>query len=349
MGHVHALQAVSGSSVSGEVRYPRRFEIFRLEALGDDAFFTDAEARNEYERGRRLAVTDAAAPPAWYVDVLHRDRFTVTFYSPHKTPVRKVEWERADGRLFRRRILDLFYPEGDPKRRVPYSHLLTLDQHWYTDGIAHVSRSSPIDEDLVVEVSAPGELQWADIPAFGEWAPLIEASAPPELGRFDLDAIDVAEGFARATIAGGEPMTDAGRWNLPASSSTVLDTVTSLTTFEPAPSLVRVIEREAAKILPIFAQGASPAESGHDPREERRRLDDLAADLAGAFEYAAGRPIAFPLDQRGDGPVAEYALTSTGTTASAESKPASSASSASRSTSGGGSTYNASCLGCWGR
>lgn len=294
-------------AVPGDVRYPRRFEIFRLEALGDDPFLTDAEARDQYEQGRRLAVTDAGSPPTWYLDVLPgRQRFTITFYSPHKTPVREVVWEPVDGRLLRRRALEVFYPEGDPKRRVPYSQLLTVDQHWYADGVARIVRSSPIDEDVFAEIVA-GEQDRLDVPEFGEWSALIAASTPADMSRFDVDAIDAAEDVARAAIAVGKPLADTARWSLPASVSTVLDTVTALTAFEPTPSLVPIIERDAAKILPVFVQGASPRQSGLDAREERRRVDELSSGLAGAFEYASGRPIPFPLDQRGDGPLAEYA------------------------------------------
>ena len=298
---------MSVAAVSGDVRYPRRFEIFRLEALGDAPFFTDEDAREQYEQGRRLAVTDAGSPPTWYLDILPgQQRFTVTFYSSYKTPIREVVWEATAGRLLRRRALDLFYPEGDPKRRVPYSQLLTVDQHGYADGVARIERSSPIDEDVFAEITV-SEQERIDVPEFGAWSALIAASAPSDVSRFDLDAIEAAEEYVRAAIAAGEPLAVPGRWSLSASASTVLGTVTALTAFEPTPSLVPVIERDAAKILPVFVQGASPRQSGLDAREEQRRVDDLASDLAGAFEFAAGRPIAFPLDQRGDGPVAEYA------------------------------------------
>lgn len=292
----------------GAVRYPERFEIYRLEALGEDPYLSLDEARHRYDGGKGLTVVGASTPPTWFLDVsARRHRFSVTFYSPTKTPIRRTDWEETGGRLLRRGAVDLFYPEGDPGRRVPYSQLLRVEHRWYADGVVHIERSSPIDEDLVTEISAPQELRWLDVPGFGDWAPLISASAPPELPRFVLDAIDTAEAYARAEIAAGSPTSEQDGWILPASDKTVLDAVTALTRFEPVPSAVPVIERDAAKIVPVTLQDTAPRASGRDAVEERRRVDDRAAGLAGAFEYAAGRAIDLPLDGRGDGPVAAYA------------------------------------------
>lgn len=293
---------------AGAVRYPERFEIHRLEALGENPYLTDDDARRRYEDGKGLSVVAASTPPTWFLDVsVRRHRFSVTFYAPTKTPIRRVGWEETDGRLLRRSAVDLFYPEGDPGRRVPHSQLLRVEHRWYADGVVHIERSSPIDEDLVTEISAPQELRWLDVPAFGDWGPVTAASAPPEFARFDLDAIDAAEAYARAEIAAGGSASEQGGWILPASDTTVLDAVTALTRFESVPSAVPVIERDAARIVPVMLQGTAPRASGRDAAEERRRVDDRAAGLAGAFEYAAGRPIDLPLDGRGDGPVAAYA------------------------------------------
>lgn len=290
------------------VRYPRRFELFRLEAIGADPFLADDEAAQKYAEGRRLAVTDDHDPPEWYLDILQRrHRYTVTFYSPQRTPIRAVAWEMSGDRLLRRRAIDLFYPEGDPGRRVPYSQLLTVEQRWYADGLVRILRSSPIDDDLVAEVSAPDDVRRLDVPAFGDWAPLVEASAPSTLRRFDLDAIDAADDLAQRSIRAGRPLTGTSRWTVPASDSTVLGAVQALTRLEPVTSRVATIPRGAATIVPIVLQGGPPRGSGFDPAEERRRVDDRAAGLSGAFEYAAGRPIPFALDAGGDDTVAQYA------------------------------------------
>ncbi|MFI8631011.1 hypothetical protein ACIGEP_00265 [Microbacterium sp. NPDC077663] len=292
----------------GAVRYPERFEIYRLEALGENPYLSVDEARRRYDEGRGLTVVEGSTPPSWYLDAsARRHRFSVTFYSPSKTPIRRVDWEDSGGRLLRRGAVDLFYPEGDPGRRVPYSQLLRVEQRWYADGVVHIERSSPVDKDLVTEICAPDDLHWLDVPDFGEWSPLIAASAPSELARFDLDAIDAAEGYARAAIAAGRPASEQGDWILPVADETVLEAVTALTRFERVPSAVPVIDRDAAKIVPVVLQVAAPRGSDRDVAEERRRIDDRASGLAGAFEYAAGRPIDLPLDGRGDGPVAAYA------------------------------------------
>lgn len=290
------------------VRYPERFEIYRLEALGEDPYLSPGEARRRYDAGSGVTVVEESAPPSWHLEIsARRHRFSVTFCAPTKTPVRRVDWEETDGRLLCRRAVDLFYPEGDPGRRVPYIRLLRVEQDWYADGIVRVERSSPVEDDLVAHVRAPGDLRWLDVPAFGEWAPLIAASAPPELARFDLEAIDAAEHHARSAIAAGSPVADREEWVLPVSDTTVLDAVTALTRLEPVPAAVPVVERGAARIVPVTVQGASPQGSGRDVVEERRRVADRAAGLADAVEYAAGRPIELSLDGAGHTPVAAYA------------------------------------------
>ena len=75
-------------SGSRPARYPERFEIHRLEALGENPYLTDDDARRRYDDGKGLSVVAASTPPTWFLDVsVRRHRFSVTFYAPTRTPI----------------------------------------------------------------------------------------------------------------------------------------------------------------------------------------------------------------------------------------------------------------------
>jgi hypothetical protein len=136
------------------VCYPRRFEIFRLEPLGDEPYFETDEARQRYVDGRGLSIVSGGTPPSWLMQVsAKRYRFSITFYSESKSPLRKVTWEQVGTELFCRKTIDMFYPDGDPGRGVPSIDLVTVTQQISTDGVLSVTLSSPIDEDDFREVT----------------------------------------------------------------------------------------------------------------------------------------------------------------------------------------------------
>lgn len=290
--------------------YPRRFEIVRLEPLGDPAYLDIDEAQRRYDEGRGLSVVSGEHPVSWYVEVSpKRHRFVVTVYAPSGTPLRTATWEQGADGLLCRRIVDLFYPDGDPGRRVPFVDLVTVTQRISSDGVIGVTLSSPLDDDEVVEV-AGAELKRfrVTMPAFGEWAPLLAASAPAAVNRFGLDSIDAAIEYAHALApsnARGEADAADSGWRVPAGSRDLMKAIDNVIDAATARSGIPVLLRGAASILPLAVQ-ADSAGSARDPQEERRRMTDLAASIGAALEYREGRAIPVDLDRRADDGVTSY-------------------------------------------
>lgn len=293
--------------------YPRRFEIFRLEPIGDPPYFDDQEAQQQYLAGRGLSVVSGGRPPSWFIDVSAKNhRFSVNFYAPSGTPTRKVTWERNGDDLLCRRAIDLFYPDGDPKGRVPYIELVTVTQHFSADGVVGVTLASPLGADEFHEMSTQTSGLRAPVPLFGDWGRLLELSAPEELDRFGLAALDAAiayrDGLLHADAARritSSPSAASG-WRVPAGDRSLMDAVDALVEGAAARSDIPVLTREAARIIPLAVQ-AAPAAGERDPKEERARMTVLASSIRDAMEYREGQSIVVDLDRRGDDRVAAYA------------------------------------------
>lgn len=295
------------------IRYPNRFEVFRLEAQGEPPYIEPNAARQLYEAGKGLNVVPDGQPPAWFLHVsAKRYRFAVTYYTPSKTPLRAVTWEREDGELLCRRTVDLFYPDGDPRGRVRYQDLFSVTQDVSADGVLGVSLSSPLDDDRFQEVTGVtlDGFRLA-MPAFGDWNQLIALGAPADVDRFGLEAIDAAVACADEFIAQGVaddrlPMAVPGvGWRIPAGSRDVLNAVDAALVGERKRADIPILERGSALVLPLAVQ-ADPASSGREPREEDRRMRILADAIRDACEYREGKAIALDLDQRGTDRVAAY-------------------------------------------
>lgn len=247
----------------------------RLEALGDPPYLEIDEARRRYTDGQSVRVVAAGDLPAWFLMVSpKRHRFTLTFYAATGTPIREAMWEDDGGTLFCRRVIDLFYPEGDPGGRVPYAEAISVTRQISTDGVVGVTMASPLGDDefreTVLETAGPYRLA---IPDFGEWSPLLDSSTPPELERFGIEALDALTSFAEDGVhASAVDAVVAG------SSST---------------SSVPVLDRGAAHVLPLALQ-AGP-DSGRPADEELRRITVLADGVRDACDHRAGHGIAVPL------------------------------------------------------
>jgi hypothetical protein len=191
-------------------RYPNRLELYRLEPLGDPPYLDPDDARERYDRGAGLSVLADADPPGWYLQVSsQRRRFTVTFYTETKTPLRAVTWERDDDVLLCRRILDLYHPDGDPGGRVPYVAVTTVAQEIFSDGVVSITLSSPTQPDRLREVTnAPMTLFRENVPVFGEWAPLLLATITDPRRRFGPDAVEAAASDLESLVPFGLPSTD---------------------------------------------------------------------------------------------------------------------------------------------
>ncbi len=191
-------------------RYPNRLELFRLEPLGDPPYLEVDDARERYEAGTGLSVVADTDPPTWYLEVSPRGhRYTVTFFAPSRTPLRAVTWERDDDVLRCRRILDLYYPDGDPGGRVPYVTVTTVTQQIFSDGVVDITLSSPTKPDELREVTnAPMTLFRTTVPAFGDWEPLLLSAITDTRERFGPGAADAAASDLESLVPFGVPSTD---------------------------------------------------------------------------------------------------------------------------------------------
>lgn len=293
------------------VRYPRDFEIYRLEALGDDPYLTIDEARAQYEQGRGLTVVPDEQPPGWSIQTSTKaHRFTVTFHSRTKKMIRQVSWEQVDGMLFRRRSIDRFFPSGE--QQLPLVDVIRVTQDFSTDGLLNVTVSAPDSEDEFHQAEGiPTDGLRLPVPVFGEWQPLLEASRPAELQRTGAEAIAAAREYVAHVVAAGDPRGTAptevrSGWRIPADAEQVLRRVDAIVANESSAGDLPVIVRGGARIVPLAMQ-ADPTSSGRDPREERHRMQVLAAGIRNACDQRGGTSIRFDLEQVGDGPVAAYA------------------------------------------
>lgn len=308
--------------MSANVRYPAQFDIFRLEALGDPAYLSEADARDRYDAQKSLRVVPEGEPPVWYLIVAPaHHRFTVTYYTPDRTPLRTVIWEQEGDGLLCRRTTDLFYPDGDPAGTIPSSELVSVTRQVSADGVVTVTLSSPIDDDDEREVEgvelAPFRMP---IPSFGEWGPLVAAAAPPPSERFGLDSIDEAiAAMATMIPRGGHSDADAAStddgWRSTVGERQLLRSVDAIVEGAQPDAEVSVARRGAASILPLAIQ--SEPGSARTPAEERRRMSDAATALGGALEHREGRGIPIDLEARTDDSRGSYlaALRAVGATA----------------------------------
>lgn len=295
------------------VLYPQQFELSRLEASGEPPYLDVDDARQRYDAGQSIRVVPEGNPPAWFLLVSpKRHRFLVTYYADSRTPLREVTWEDDGDGLLCRRIIDLFYPDGDPAGRVPYAQIFSVTQQISADGVVEATLASPIGDDDFREASGVSLDEYRSaLPAFGEWEPLLAAGAPPTRDRFGLDAIDAALARLDDGVAGETPGTSeelahpADGWRVSAGSGDIMKTVDGVLSGVPSHLGVPVIERGAARILPLAAQ-SDPRAGGRDAQEERRRMAVLAADVGDALEYREGRGIRVDLDRGGDDSVGSY-------------------------------------------
>jgi len=294
------------------VLYPRRFEIYRLEALGDNPYLPDDEAHEQYEQGRGLTVVPAGDPISWTLDVSAKAfRFTVSFHTSRKKLVRRVTWEQVDGMLVRRRIVDRFYPAGE--EQVPLVDVITVTQDISTDGVLELTVRTPgrDDEFTQVDGAIADELR-EPVPEFGDWHPLVEASRPDEVTRTGDGAAAAAQAHVRSVLAAGAGAGRAGdsMWRVPADAEVVARHVDALVAgagdearAEVPTGRIPSFTRGDATIVPLAAQHGT---QHGDPREQRSRMRALAGDVDGAWEYRAGRGIPLDLARTGDDEVAAY-------------------------------------------
>ncbi len=286
------------------VLYPRRFEIYRLEALGDDPYLSVDEAREQYEQGGGLTVIPADQPVSWVLDVSSNShRFTVSFHTAQKKLLRRVMWEQIDGMLFCRRITDRFYPAGE--EQIPLVDVITVTQDISTDGVLELTVQTPGEDEEFTQVDGVDTSGLREaVPQFGEWHPLIAASRPAEATRVGDGAVAAAHALAAQVRHAGSDRgaVSDSMWRIPADAEIVVRNVEALLTGAAIGSLP-LVTRGDARIVPLAAQLGTPT---GDPREQRHRMRLLADGIDGACEYRAGRGIRIDLARTGDDEVAAY-------------------------------------------
>lgn len=178
---------------SGTPRYPRLFDVMSLKAVGSPAYLDAETARARYEAGNSIHVVPDGTTPAWLLVVApERFRFSVTSYSVTGTPLRDATWELDDGSLLCRRIIDLFYPQGDPCRRVPFVGVTSVTHDIDRDGVVRSTLSAPQEHGVAHEGAVDPHAVRTQVPAFGDWDRVVGAAAPGTSARFGVDAIDAA-------------------------------------------------------------------------------------------------------------------------------------------------------------
>ena len=284
-----------------DARYPVRLDIFKLVPLGDPSYFTDEQARVTHAAGDALSVLPPEDPPRWSLRISKQQlSFTVQYYTATGVPIRIAEWEVRDGHLLCARTIDLFYPDGDPGRRVPFADVVTVTRRVYADGVAEVTVVTPIevDECHVLERFPMADLQQR-IPSFGDWDLLVDAADPPETNRFGIDALDEALALAKRWRSDGTSVTgpigeSSAGWRLPLSPLKIVKAASEIGNGD-VPAIAPVIRRGAASILPLFIQ-ADLQKSGRVPGEEFRRRMHIAGSVRDALELGGGRGIPVELE-----------------------------------------------------
>lgn len=209
-------------------RYPRRFELARRQAIGDPPYLDVDEAREAYAAGNALAVISgddgSTVVPRWYLSISAKGfRFTLTFYSDLGSSIRQATWERDGDDLRRVRTVDLFHPDGDLGRNVPWINLPYVDRVYAANGTVTVTWSPPgrisgeteesrqRNRELPSFAAGPTHGQngpvhtvrgvpavCQPVPAFDAWQPFVDASAPEELERFGPGALAAAKAYSAA-------------------------------------------------------------------------------------------------------------------------------------------------------
>lgn len=298
---------------AAELCYPRRFDAINLRVLGDPPFYDEEQARARYDARKSLEIAPIEViegPPPWHLTVSPSGyRYSLSFFSAHGTPLRDMTWEREGDLLVCRQVRDVFYPDGDPRGRVAYVHVLTATGRFSLDGIATVTLSGPrLESDEVWEAEGvPRDRFTSAVPGFDDLAAWVLPYAPDETGRYGADALPAARALAEAAAATGR-----GRTGVPAGRAAAVterdviravDALTSLGERSEAGAGVDVLERGQAIVMPLARQVDA---ADRDPSEESRRMSALADAIRDACEQREGRGIALDLDDVTDDSVGSY-------------------------------------------
>ncbi|UZN03053.1 hypothetical protein [Cellulomonas sp. S1-8] len=166
-----------------EVLYTTRWNDLTRRPVAGHGWLTPDEARRRYtDEALGLEIVDASARdeegtprPLWVIGAY--GRFRVQLFTPGGAVARSVDWDLVDGRLWRWVTVEYVYPDD----HTPYleSHAtLELTTTARPDGAASFSvRDEASGETHVTQfadVATDG--YWLDVPVFGEWGPIVNAT-----------------------------------------------------------------------------------------------------------------------------------------------------------------------------
>jgi hypothetical protein len=281
--------------------------MFQLRPIGDPPYLDLDQAHRDYaERHAVNAVPEelsAAGKPAWYLSIGPRGfRYTATFYSELGTPLRDVTWERDGERIVLRTTKDLFYPDGDPGRKVPYSQVTSVTREFATDGIVVVSVSSPDTPESSRQVGGIATENLAvPVPEFGEWDELLRRSAPAEVERFGAGAAAAAREYAASApgvdapnVAAVDAPEPTSGWLIPLTGRDVVRGIDAVVSGTGLPPEFQVITRGPARIIPLAVQ--ADLASNRDAGEEVRRMRSLSNGIDMELDHREGRGIDLEFD-----------------------------------------------------
>ena len=173
---------------AGPYKYLQRWNFKMNQVIMNEPFLDEDEARARYE-GRREWFTivpdvpgigEGSVVPEFVIEVaVAAPDFKVFFLHPSGRYRRVTFFRNIDGRLFNADVSDYFY-EGEPQRgddiKAIASGVFEPDGTGRVIFRNHVTREQEVREFRDVPVAD----RWLDVPAFGEWAPLLADEDAPQ-------------------------------------------------------------------------------------------------------------------------------------------------------------------------
>ncbi|MDR3068768.1 MAG: hypothetical protein LBU50_04620 [Cellulomonas sp.] len=149
----------------------------------DPAWLSVDEARTAYghPEGSALIVVDGSRPvgkeavrAAWRIRFTPDGLVRVSWMDEHGSVLRQAYFETTDDRLFRTRITDRTYPDGD-QRWLMYEARVRRTLDFHPDGAIFIEVHRVGVEYVERGITTADESAWwQDRPAFGHWDDLLE-------------------------------------------------------------------------------------------------------------------------------------------------------------------------------
>ncbi len=149
----------------------------------DPAWLEVDEARAAYEHpdGPALIVVDGSSPvdkkavrAAWRIRFTVDGFVRVSWMDQHGSVLRQSYYETTDGRLFRTRITDRVYPDGE-QRWLMYEAQVRRTLDFHPDGAIFIEVHRAGQQEVERGITTSDESAWwLDYPAFGCWDDLLD-------------------------------------------------------------------------------------------------------------------------------------------------------------------------------